>query len=199
VVGHELAVEKGEVPDFESCDKPGERNLRCISHSAEHAFSEEGSSEPDAVKPADELVVVPDLDRMRVARAVKRKHCALQLGIDPRLLAIGARCNHLREIAVASDTEPARANGSIKRAREVEPVERNDRAVPGLNPEEIVRFAAVGHREDARRIALEQQTRIEATHGREYPPFPRRRESRFSIRPERKKRDPRFCGGDEIK
>src|SRR5207302_3593349 len=46
-----------------------------------------------------------------------------------------------------------------------EMVERDDRAVARLDPEQFVRLAAVGHGENAGRIALEQKARIEATHG----------------------------------
>jgi hypothetical protein len=43
----------------------------------------------------------------------------------------------------------------------METVERQDCAVAGLDPENVVGIAAVGHRENARRIALQQQARIE--------------------------------------
>jgi hypothetical protein len=46
----------------------------------------------------------------------------------------------------------------------METVERDDRAILWLDPEQLVGFTAVGHREDARRIALKEQPRIEPTH-----------------------------------
>jgi hypothetical protein len=46
----------------------------------------------------------------------------------------------------------------------VKAVERDEGPVARLDPEQLGGFAAVGHRENAGRIALEQQTRIEATH-----------------------------------
>ena len=49
-----------------------------------------------------------------------------------------------------------------QRARQVETVERNDRAVARLDPEDVAGVAAVGHRENAGGIAPEQQPRIEA-------------------------------------
>jgi hypothetical protein len=47
----------------------------------------------------------------------------------------------------------------------MEAVEREDRPVARLDPEQVVGVAAVGHRKDARSITLQQQARVEATHG----------------------------------
>ena len=101
---------------------------------------------------------------MGVARAVQREHRALDLGVDPGLLAVGAGGDDAGEIAVAGDRELARAERPPQRAREVEAIERDDRAVARLDPEQLVGVAAVGHREDAGGIALKQQARVEATH-----------------------------------
>src|SRR5438045_5808499 len=111
---------------------------------------------------------------MGVTRSVEREHGLLELGVDPGLLAVGAGRNHSGEIAVARDCELARADRPAERARDVEMVERDDRAVARLDPEQFVRLAAVGHGENAGRIALEQQARIEATHGASlsYPALP---------------------------
>src|SRR5438067_5718334 len=102
---------------------------------------------------------------MGVTRSVEREHGLLELGVDPGLLAVGAGGDHSGEIAVARDCELARADRPAERARDVEMVERNNRAIARLDPEQFVRLAAVGHRENARRITLEQKARIEATHG----------------------------------
>ena len=45
-----------------------------------------------------------------MTRAVEREHRMLELGIDPRLLAVGAGGDDLREIAVVSDGELARTD-----------------------------------------------------------------------------------------
>ena len=161
MLGHELAVEQREIADLEARDQPGERDLRRVGRAAEHAFAEEGAAELHAVEAADQRVAVPHLDRMGVARAVEREHRVLELGVDPGLLAVGAGGDHAGEIAVAGDREPARAERPAERARDVEAVERDDRAVARLDPEQLVRVAAVGHREDAGGIALKQQARVE--------------------------------------
>ena len=46
----------------------------------------------------------------------------------------------------------------------MEAVERDDRPLARLDPEQLARVAAVGHRENPVGIALKQQARIEATH-----------------------------------
>src|SRR5690348_8382631 len=46
----------------------------------------------------------------------------------------------------------------------MEAIERNDRPVPRLDPEQFVGLAAVGHREDAGCIALKQKARVEPSH-----------------------------------
>jgi hypothetical protein len=66
VLGHELAVEKREIADAQTGDEPGERDFGCVAHAAEHALAEEGAAELHAIEAADQLIAVPDLDRMRV-------------------------------------------------------------------------------------------------------------------------------------
>jgi hypothetical protein len=164
MLGHELAIEKGEVPDLEARDQPCERDLGRVGAAAEHALAEEGAAELHAVKAADQPILVPDLDRMSVARAVERQHGALELGVDPRLLAVGAGSNHGREVAVVGDFEPSRAQRPAERAREVEAVEGNDRPVPRFDPEQLLGVTAVGHREDPGGIAVKEEAGVEASH-----------------------------------
>ena len=65
--GHELAIEQGVTACLHPRDEPGERDFRCVGHSAEHAFTEEGASELHSVKPSDQRPIVPDFDRMGMA------------------------------------------------------------------------------------------------------------------------------------
>src|SRR4051794_21145023 len=95
---------------------------------------------------------------------MKREHGMLDLGVDPSLVALGAAGDHPGEVTVVRDVEPAEADRASERAGEVEAVERDDRALPRLDPEQLIRVTAVRHRENSRCIALQQQTRIEATH-----------------------------------
>ncbi len=164
MVGHELAVEQGEIPDLQPRHEPGQRDLRGIGRAAEHAFAEERAAELDPVEAADKIVRLPDFDRMGVVQLVERAHRALELGVDPGFLAVRAGRDHVREVAVVGDPEPTQAKGPPKRAREMEIRERDDRPVARLDPVKLVRFATVGHREDAAGISLQEKTRVEATH-----------------------------------
>jgi len=89
--GQELAVEQLKVPDAQARHQMSERHLRRIAHPAEHALAEEGRAKANAVKPADQLAVVPGLDRMGVAASVKLGISALDIGVDPRVGPVG-RC-----------------------------------------------------------------------------------------------------------
>ena len=97
---HELAVEQVVTAGLHPRDQPGERNLRCIGHSAEHAFAEEGASELHAVKPTHQFAAVKDLDRMGVPRRVKGQHGALDIGVDPRLFPVGAGSDDRSKVTV---------------------------------------------------------------------------------------------------
>lgn len=166
MLGHELAVEQAEIADLQPGDEPCQCNLRRIGPTAEHAFAEKGSPELHAVKTADEAIALPYLDRIGMAGTVKCDHRTLQLGIDPGLFAVCAGCDHAREIAIVGHQEPSRAKCPAKRTRKMESTKRNDRPVPGLDPKQLVRLAAVGHRKNSGGIAVEQQTRVETTHKR---------------------------------
>ncbi len=82
---------------------------------AEHRFAEEGAAELDPVKPADQralpvLIGAPAFNRMGVAGGVEAECGALDLAVDPRLVALGAGLHHGVEGAVAADLESVRAD-----------------------------------------------------------------------------------------
>src|SRR3954465_8486278 len=149
MLGHELAVEQGEIADLEAGDKPRQRDLRGIASSAEHAFAEERAAELHAVEAADKLAITAHLDRMGVTRLVQCEHRALELVIDPRFLARRASRDDRGEIAVVSYLEATGSKRAPKRARQVKAMERQDRPVARFDPEQVGRVAAVGHRENA--------------------------------------------------
>ena len=181
--GHELAVEKREAARFHPSDEPGQSDFGRVGHAAEHAFAEERSPQLHAIKPADELAIVPRLDGMRVARSVEGEHGPLDLRIDPGLFAVSAGGDYVGEAAIAGHLEAARADRTPKRARQVETVQRKDGPGARLHPEQFGCIAAVGHWEDARCIALKQQPRIETSHRanmRAVDPLVRRKSENFS-------------------
>src|SRR6476469_1393919 len=164
MLGHELAVEKREIACPEPGHQPGQGDLRGIGCPAEHALAEESSAELHPVKAADEPVAAPDLHAMGMARTVEREHGTFQFCVDPGLLTVGASRDYRSEVAIVSDGEAPRSEHALQRARQVESVEGQDRAVAWLDPEQFGRVAAVRHREDAGGITLQQQARVEATH-----------------------------------
>ena len=101
---------------------------------------------------------------MGVARLVQRQHGAFEFVVDPRFFAGGAGREDRGEIAVVGNFKTTGAQRSLERARQVKALERQDRAVAWLDPEQVRGVAAVGHREDAGGITLQQQARVEATH-----------------------------------
>ena len=74
-------------------------------------------------------------------------------------LRLGAAVDHAVEIAVDGDLELVRSDGAGEPRRHVEAVERDDPAQVRLDPVERGVLRAVGHREDAAGIGLEQHFR----------------------------------------
>ena len=103
MIGHELAVEQGEVADFQPRDEPRQRGLRGVGGAAEHRFAEESAPEANAVDPADEKPVLPAFDRMGVTGGVEAERRALDIGVDPSLRTVGAALHHGMKIAVDGD------------------------------------------------------------------------------------------------
>ena len=119
---HELAIQQGVTTRLHPCDEPGERDLGCIGHPAEHAFTEEGSSELHPVQPADQLPAMPDFDRMRVARRIQSQHGTFDIGVDPCLFPIRARTNHRSKVTVHRNRKITGTKRPPKRSRQVKKV-----------------------------------------------------------------------------
>ena len=107
MVGHELAIEQQEMPEPEPRHEPRQRDFRRIGAKAEHRFAEEGATEAHPVEAADQLAMlalaVPAFDRMRLTGGVQAERGALDVGVDPGLLAIGAGADDLGEGGVAGN------------------------------------------------------------------------------------------------
>ena len=162
--GHELAVEQAKAADLQPRDQPGERHLGRVRGRREHALAEEGAGQADAVKAADQLPILPRLDRMGGPAGVEIEIALLDAVVDPRLAALGAAPDHVGEGAVAGDGEAARAQGLAQGAGEMEAVGRQDRPSARLDPIDFRGIAAVRHREHADRIGTEQQVWIDQRH-----------------------------------
>ncbi len=102
---------------------------------------------------------------MREAHRVEGEEGALDAGVDPRLgptgHALRAQPDHIGEGGVGGDAEPVGGDRLAQRLRQVEAVQRQDRAAARFHPIHAVRLAAVRHREHAHRIGAEYQLRVE--------------------------------------
>jgi hypothetical protein len=165
MLGHELAIEQAESADPQPRHQPGEGDLGGVRADRKHALAEKGAGETHAIEPADQHVFLPAFDRMGVAGFVQPVVAALDRGVDPGLGPLRATADDGGEGGIAGDGEDVGAQRLAERAGEVEAIEREDRALAGLDPENLARFPAVSHREDADGISAQQQIGIENGHG----------------------------------
>src|SRR5690606_31586446 len=84
VIGYELRIEQREA----ACNQPGdqmyERDFRSIALDREHALTEEGSAQRQAVQPSDQPVIPPYADGVAVAQLEEFPVERADAGIDPR-------------------------------------------------------------------------------------------------------------------
>jgi len=168
MIGDELAIEQGEAPGPQPRDKMRERDLRGVAFAAEHALAEKSPAKSDAIEAADQPAFVPGLDRMSMSAPVQIGIGDLDRRIDPGIGAIGGAGGafgyDLGESLVGGDRESIGTNRLGQRARQLKPIKRENPALLGFDPIDIVGRAAVGHREHPDRISSQQQIRIDRLH-----------------------------------
>ena len=157
----ELAIKQFRARSPQGRHQPGQRHLGRVVHPAEHAFAAEHAGEAHAIEPANQPSVRPGLDRMGVSDRVQLAVAFADAPADPAFLRIrarrGAGVDHRIERGVARHREAPAPQRARQRARQVEPVERQDRPHAWLHPEHLGIVATVRHRENSRAIGLEQQ------------------------------------------
>ena len=163
--GHELTVEQRGTGPAQRRHQPGERNLRCVGHPAEHRFAAEHPVEPDAIESADQRTIAPAFNRMSRAYFVQCKVAAFDSVTDPRAAAIapgtGAGADHFGKGGVAGHRKCAFAQNLGQRARAVETVQWQDRPAARFDPENLGIVARIRHRKHAGAIRHQQQFRVD--------------------------------------
>ena len=155
MLGHELAVEQAEAALDQPRHEMDQRHLRGIALAAEHALAEERRPDRHAVEAADQLARRAGIRRCAHGRA----RCSSRVEVDDRLVDPGLGMARPRLGAGAHDVGEGRCRRGPRRSPvrklrasrcgQVEAVERQDAAPPGIEPEELRIVAALAHREDA--------------------------------------------------
>ena len=91
--------------NLEPCDQPGQGDLGRIGHSTEHRFAEESPAELHAIKPPNQLSLVPAFDRVGMAHGMKAKRRPLDHLIDPSLIAVRAGEEYLMKCLIPGHGE----------------------------------------------------------------------------------------------
>ena len=162
--GDELAVEQFPAARAEPRDEVRERDLRGVARAADHRFAEKGAAERDAVEPARELAVQPAFDAVRMAELEQTVVARADYRIDPRRRPVvggrGAERDHIGKGGVGRDAEAVGHDDFFQAVRQVEVVERQDRAQPRFDPMDRRVIRPVGHRKNALRIGAQKQRRV---------------------------------------
>src|SRR5258708_6380123 len=71
MLGHILRVEQLESAGDQPRHQMHQRYLGSVAGAMKHALAEEGAAEADPIKPADKVVILPDLDAVGVPEVVQ--------------------------------------------------------------------------------------------------------------------------------
>ena len=138
MVGDILRVAQLEAAGAQPRDEMHQRYLRGVGDAVKHALAKVGAAERDAVKTADQMIAVIDLNGVAMADVEERAIDLADTRIDPGLVAfrrgLGAAVDHRIEVAVDINGQRRRAHGAGEARRHMEPVERNDAALLRLDP-----------------------------------------------------------------
>lgn len=161
----ELAVEQAPAAGAQPCDQMRERDLRRIARATDHRFAEKGAAERHAIEAPDQLASLPAFDAVRMTEPKQAVVTRLDQRVDPGRRPVGrglgAERDHARKTGIGGDAESLADNDFLQAARQAEAVERQDCALPRLDPMDRRVVRPVGHREKTLRISAEQQRRVE--------------------------------------
>src|SRR5438477_7013177 len=157
-----------------------ERNLGCIGHTMKHRFTEKSAADCDTIKSAGELArrtagrvrpirhrtdssgrrtggfaARPGFDGMRVAELMQPCVALDDFAIDPGVLALRARIDHVRKGIVDLDFEKVFPQSAAQRMWHMKIFQWNNRARIGREPPDGVVFHR--HWKNTESIALQQK------------------------------------------
>src|SRR5271154_4679105 len=115
------------------------RDLRGVAGAMEHAFAEESAAQAHAIKAADQRIALVGLERMCVTGCEQFAIEPHDLVVDPGLLALGAGAYDRFERVVGDHPETIRPHRLDETPRHDEPIEREDSALLGLDPKQVLR------------------------------------------------------------
>lgn len=125
---HELRVEKREPTTDQPRGEVNKRDLRGVALRREHAFAEECAFERHAVEAADQLIAVPDFNRVAGAEVeqftVKGAYARVDPGRHASCTRGRATVDHAVVVAVDFDLKWSRADCAQKTPRNMEAIER---------------------------------------------------------------------------
>src|SRR4051794_17555283 len=97
MVGDELGVKQAVATGLEPRHQMYQSDLRCVARAVEHALAEEHRAERHAIKTADQLIAIIDLDAMAMPVLVQPAIQRPDALIDPGAGAAGNRFGAARD------------------------------------------------------------------------------------------------------
>lgn len=165
---HELTIEQLKAADPQPRNQPDQCRFRRIGRARKHALAEKRAAQCKTIKPADQLRSVcagqPAFDTMRPPCSVQRDKGLFNVAVDPCFFAVGRRfCAQLDDAlkgCVGGDRETILPHRFGQRARDIQPIERHNRAHFWFDPKYVGVIARIGHRKNSGRIGTQQQIGI---------------------------------------
>jgi hypothetical protein len=101
---------------------------------------------------------------MRQTHFVQRQESFLDVAVNPGFIAImrplGAFLDHCAKLGIAGYMKTILPDGLGERFGQMKPIERQDRSILRFDPERLLVFTRVGHREYAVGIGFQQQVNL---------------------------------------
>jgi len=86
--GQELGIKQLKPSGLQSMDQKGQGGFGGVGGPRKHALAEKRRANHNAINPANQLVAVPDFNRMRMTQGVQVAVGRRDFGIDPRFGAV---------------------------------------------------------------------------------------------------------------